>query len=219
MPPADLCISPARGDGDLRAAHDLFRHRIGAELVEDWESFVISATRASAYWMPLVLLAEAGGRVVAAQLGGLLPRVRMLSLPYTAVAEGFEGRGIYTRLKRAMIEALRAMASARGLPEPLGNVAEEAPGSAQYERKVVRGKAVVLPIAYVQPAVQGLEEHTLALTYEPLLGEAPTFTRDEALCIAAAVYQALYRIELPEQHPAYRRMAASAGLLPGEGRG
>jgi hypothetical protein len=207
MPHADPRIHPAHGDQEIRAAHSLFRRRIGAALVEDWDSFRASVSEASAYWLPLLLLAEVQGTLAGAQLGGLLPEVRMLSLPYTAVEDGFEGQGIYTAIKRVMLAELRSMAHARGLPEPLGNVSEEASGSAQYVRKVERGGAVVLPIAYVQPAAQGLDERPLALTYEPLVGGTPAFTREDALRIAAAVYRALYRISDPERHPAFLRMA------------
>jgi hypothetical protein len=206
MQPVDLSIRLARGAVDVRAAHHLFRRRIGPTLVEDWDSFLISASGENAYWAPLLLLAEVQGTLAGAQLGGLLPEVQMLSLPYTAVESGFEGLGIYTRIKQAMIAELRGMARERGLPEPRGNVSEEAPDSAQYARKVLRGNAVVLPIRYMQPAAQGLEERTLALTYEPLSGDAPAFTREDALRITAAVYRALYRIAEPERHPAFQRM-------------
>lgn len=206
MAAADLSIRPADGAADLRAAHHLFRRRIGAELVEDFDGFAASATHVSEHWVPLLLLAEMDCTLVGAQLGGLLPEVQMLSLPYTAVEAGFEGQGVYTRLKQAMLSELRSKARSLGLPEPLGNVSEEAPGSAQYNRKVVRGTAVVLPIAYLQPATHGLSEHTLALTYEPLTEEPPVFTRGDVLRIAAAVYRALYQIDEPELHPAFQRM-------------
>lgn len=142
--------------------------------------------------------------VVGAQLGGLLPAVGMLSLPYTAVDERFEGQGVYRRLKQAMLAELRALAAARGLPPPTGNVSEEVPGSAQYERKIGRGIAAVLPIPYLQPAVEGLKETSLALTFEPLVEPAPRFDRDDVLRIIAAVYRGLYRIARPEEHPAFQ---------------
>lgn len=199
-------VRPGASEPDLRAAHALFRRRIGDCLVEDWDSFRLSATEETADWAPLLLLAEVEGQLAAAQLGGLLPAVRLLSLPYTAVEERFEGQGIYLHLKRAMIERLRAMAAGRGLPAPLGNVAEEAPGSPQYRRKVEGGIAVVLPVAYVQPAAQGLAEAPLALTFEPLVQPSPTFTADDLRRIVVAIYRGLYRIPDPPAHPAFQRM-------------
>lgn len=196
----------SREPGDIQAAHDLFRRRIGGCLVEDSASFMISASEETADWLPRLALAELDGRLVGAQLGGLLPAVAMVSLPYTAVEEGYEGRGIYLAIKRAVLAELKGLARERELPPPTGNVSEEAPGSPQYERKVGKGIAVVLPLAYRQPGEQGLAETPLALTYEPFQPPPPRFTHAECLRIAAAVYRALYRIAGPEHHPAYQRM-------------
>lgn len=243
MEPGEPLICFACSDADVRAAHDLFLHRIGPGHVEHWPGFRSSARRETPDWIPRLALAYlpgcgpavgpgqrpgptttprtrngragagAGGarrwQLAGAQLGGLLPPVGLVSLPYSAVTEPCEGRGVYLALKRAMLAELRALAFARGLAAPAGNVAEEAPGSAQYARKVGGGFAVPLPIAYLQPAVQGLKEAPLALTYEPLAGSPPPFSPDDTLRIVAAVYRGLYRIARPDQHPAFRKMAAS----------
>ena len=196
---------------DVLAAHALFRKRIGADLVEDQASFIISATAAGADWLPRLGIAELGGRLAAAQLGGLLPAVGMLSLPYTAVAEEFEGQGVYRALKTAMLAALREDARARGLPTPIGNVSEERPGSAQYRRKVEGGIAIVLPVAYLAPAAQGLAETRLALTYEPLTDAPPPGSAEELRAVVAAIYRGLYRLAEPETGAAFRRTVASIG--------
>ena len=209
--PAEPVIRWARTAAEVDAAYDLFLRRIGPRLVEDEASFRVSATLATADWVPRLGLAEVDGQLAAAQLGGLLPAVGMLSLPYTAVAEPFEGRGVYRRLKAAMLEQLRSDARTRGLPEPVGNVSEELAGSAQYRRKVERGIAVVLPVAYASPAAQGLAETPLALTYEPLTDDPPPDTPTALREIVAAVYRGLYRIAEPEQYPTFRRIAASLG--------
>ena len=214
--PAEPLIRWAGTAAEVDAAHDLFLRRIGPRLVEDRASFRVSATHATADWAPRLGLAEVDGQLAAAQLGGLLPAVGMLSLPYTAVAEPFEGRGVYRRLKAAMLERLRSDARARGLPEPVGNIAEELVGSAQYRRKVERGSAVVLPVAYVSPAAQGLAETPLALTLEPLVDGPPPSSPDALRAIVAAVYRGLYRIAEPEQDPTFRRIAASLGQVPTE---
>src|SRR5262249_49911209 len=135
----------------------------------------------------------------------------LLSLPYTAVAEAFEGQGVYRRLKMAMLARLRSDARARGLPEPGGNIAEEVVDSAQYRRKVAGGLAVVLPLDYVSPAAQGLEETPLALTFEPLAGGAPPDSAADLRRIVAAVYRGLYRIADPERDPSFQRVVASLG--------
>ena len=197
---------------DIGWAHALFVERIGASLVESRESFVQSATEQTPVWRPRLALAEVGGRRVGAQLGGLLPEVGLLSLPYTAVAAGYEGQGVYTALKRAMLAALERMAGARGLPSPAGNISEEAAGSAQYRRKVERGTAIVLPVPYLQPAAQGVAQTPLALTYEPLTGPIPAFTGEQCLTIVAAVYRALYRIERPEEHSSYQEIVCGLGV-------
>lgn len=204
----------AQTEADLDAAHDLFRRRIGARLVEDRASFGSSAAVETPDWIPRLALVEIDGQLAGAQLGGLLPAVALLSLPYTAVAEPFEGQGVYRRLKEAMIAALRIDARARGLPEPAGNVAEEVAGSAQYRRKVERGIATVLPVAYRSPAAQGLDETPLALTYEPLTGASPPSAPDALRAIVAAVYRGLYRIADPERDPAFQRIVAPLGHSP-----
>jgi GNAT superfamily N-acetyltransferase len=212
--PAEPTIRWGRTEADLDAAHDVFLRRIGARLVEDRASFAISATVETPDWIPRLALAEVGGELAGAQLGGLLPAVALLSLPYTAVAEPFEGQGVYRRLKEAMIAALRAEAHARNLPEPAGNVSEEVAGSAQYRRKVERGIASVLPVAYRSPAAQGLDETPLALTYEPLTDAPPPASPDALRAIVAAVYRGLYRIADPERDPAFQRTVASLGHVP-----
>ena len=211
---AEPVVRWARTDADVDAAHDLFQRRIGARLVEDRESFQRSATVETADWVPRLGLVEVGGRLAGAQLGGLLPAVGMLSLPYTAVGEAFEGRGIYRQLKEAMIARLRHDARERGLPEPAGNVSEEVTGSAQYRRKVERGIAVVLPVAYRSPAAQGLEETPLALTYEPLTDAAPPSSAEALRTLVAAVYRGLYGIAEPERDPAFQRIVAELGTGP-----
>jgi len=213
--PDEATIRWAETDADIDAAYALFRRRIGVALVEDEASFRISVSCESADWIPRLGLAEVDGRPVAAQLGGLLPAVRLLSLPYTAVAEAFEGRGIYRMLKLAMIERLRHDARAHALPEPEGNVAEEPVGSAQYRRKVGGGIAVVLPVAYRSPAAQGLRETPLALTYEPLTAVAAPIDPVAIRGIVAAIYRGIYRIAAPEQDPTFRRVVATLAGAPG----
>jgi hypothetical protein len=208
-PAAAVAVRFSRAAADIAAAHRLFVRRIGRRHVEDAASFRVSASVETADWIPRLGLAEHGGRLVAAQLGGLLPAVAMLSLPYTAVDESYEGQGVYLRLKQAMIAELGALARARGLPAPLGNVSEEAPGSAQYARKVGRGIAVAFPFPYAQPAVLGLDEAPLALTFEPLVAPPPAFTPADHRRIVAAVYRGLYRIADPTADPTFRRIAAA----------
>jgi hypothetical protein len=199
----------AQSAAEVQAAHQLFLRRIGPRLVEDAASFRISATVETADWVPRLGLAEVDGQLAGAQLGGLLPAVRMLSLPYTAVAEPFEGQGVYRRLKAAMIERLRLDARERNLPEPVGNVSEEPVGSAQYRRKVEGNIAVVLPVAYASPAAQGLEETPLALTFEPLTDVPPPSSAGALRAVVAAVYRGLYRIADPDRDPTFRRVIAS----------
>lgn len=213
LAPDSVPIRFAHAAREARAAHRLFLRRIGACLVEDWPSFRVTALVGSAEWVPRLALAEHDGHLIGAQLGGLLPAVGLLALPYTAVAEGWEGRGVYRALKTAMLAELRALAAARGLPPPAGNVAEEAPGSAQYRRKVEQGGALAFPYLYLQPAVQGLAETPLALTYEPLVGPPPPCTPEVYLRLVAAVYRALYRIAAPEEHPTFHRIAVAARAL------
>jgi len=207
--PDEPLVRWAGTTADVDAAHALFLRRIGPRLVEDTESFRISATLETPDWVPRLGLVEVDGQLAAAQLGGLLPAVGMLSLPYTAVAEPFEGRGVYRRLKESMLEALRLDARARSLPEPAANVAEEQVGSAQYRRKVEGGIAAVLPVAYFAPAALGLTEESLALTYEPLTDAPPPTSPVELRAIVAAVYRGLYRVSEPERVPAFRRMVTS----------
>ncbi len=223
----------SRFEEGVRAAHDLFIERIGAHHVEDADGFRQSVCVETADWIPRLGLAfvarDTGGDAVrrpaassaepelssgawtlaAAQLGGLLPPIRMVSLPYTAVAAPFEGQGVYLTLKRAMLAELQSLAGARGLPAPLGNISEEAPGSAQYQRKVGRGIAIPFGFTYYQPAVSGLREISLALTFEALARPAPQFSPDDELQIVAAIYRGLYRIARPESHPTFQRIAAS----------
>lgn len=211
---AEPLIRWVQAEEDVTAAHALFVARIGRRLVEDEASFRVSATSESPDWLPRLGLAELDGQLAGAQLGGLLPTVGLLSLPYTAVAAAFESQGVYRRLKLAMLERLRADARARNLPEPAGNLSEEAAGSAQYQRKVERGSAVVLPVPYASPAAQGLSETPLALTYEPLTAAPPPSSPEQLRAVVAAVYRGLYRIAEPERDPTFRRIIAALDPPP-----
>jgi hypothetical protein len=213
-----ILLEFTRSESVLREAHALFVRRIGADMVEDEASFLLSAGVDTPDWIPALSIARIDGEMAGALLGGLLPGVSMLSLPYTAVDERFEGRGVYTTMKPALIDELRAMARARGLPVPIANVSEETPDSDHFRHKVVRGNAVVLPLAYAQPAVQGLEECPLALTYEPLTPAMPTLTPDGCKAIVRAVFRGLYRIPNPDDHPTFRRIIASIAAPSGPPR-
>jgi hypothetical protein len=205
----DVEISFTIKAATIEAVHDLFVRRIGPSLVEERESFTVSVRERNDDWMPTLAVATVDRALAGAQLGGLVPSVGLLSLPYTAVEERYEGRGVYRALKGAMLAELERRAREQGLPPPRGNVSEEAVGSAQYRRKVERGDAIHLPLAYAQPRAQGLEEHPLALTYEPLDSPIPAFDPGELLRIVAALYRGLYRIERPEDDPTFRRIATA----------
>jgi hypothetical protein len=112
----------------------------------------------------------------------------MLSLPYTAVEEAFEGRGIYRTLKAAMLTALQEDARVRDLPDPTGNVSEERPGSAQYRRKVEGGIAVVLPIDY-RARRPGPPGNTIGADLRAAGGCAAAFVGGEARAIVGAIYR------------------------------
>ncbi len=193
---------------DVRAAHALCLQRMGPALVEDAAGFARSATEATVDWVPVLALAEIDGELAGVLLGGLLPAVRLVSLPYTAIDERFERRGLWRALKAATLARLHEMAAERGLPAPFGNVSEEEEGGYHYQQKLKQG-ATLLPVPYRQPAEQGLEETALALTFDPFPGAPAGFTRDELLAIVAALYRALYRIAEPEAHPAYQRIRAA----------
>ena len=212
---AEPVIRPATSATDIAAAHRLLSERIGPCLVEDAASFRQSATLATADWRPRLLIAEAEGRVVGAQVGGLLPAVGLLSLPYTAVASDYEGRGLYRAIKRRMLADLDRLAAEAGLPLPIANVSEEAAGSVQFRRKTERVGAVALPFPYWQPAAQGLTETPLILTFEPLRpGAQPPATPAEYLSLVTALYRGLYRLAEPASDPTYQRIAAALAGPP-----
>lgn len=185
--------------------HALFLRRIGGSLVEDAASFRLSALASGMEWRPRLGLVRDGERLAAAQLGGLLPSVGLLSLPYTAVEDGYEGQGLYHHLKQAMLRRLRADAELLGLPTPTANVSEEVEGSAHYQRKTA-GTAIVLPIAYASPAAQGLRETPLALTWEPLTDAPSPSSLQELRRIVAALYRGLYGVASPETDVTFRRI-------------
>jgi hypothetical protein len=212
VPAVEPCLSFDAAPTTLTAVHELFARRIGAALVEDAASFVLTATAANRDWIPRLAIATVAGDLAGAQLGGLLPRVGMLSLPYTAVEPGHEGRGVYRALKQSMLDELARLARSLGLPPPTANVSEEAIGSEQYRRKVLRGTAVHLPFAYAQPAVQGLREYPLALTVEPLVTPAPALGPHEWVRVVEALYRGPYRIDAPWRDPTFRRIIA--GINP-----
>lgn len=197
-------------DRSVRQAHALFEETIGSENVEDADSFrdTVSPLTDPSVAPKLVASFEAG-RPIGAMLGVYLRRTNGCMILYAGVREPFRGRGVYTRMRKFLMQELAT--ESETYP---GFVLSEVEDEGWLHRKYLdEWGGFTAPIDYLQPSVQGLRRRRLRLVAAPMSSSTQE-TTENLQQILWDIFTGIYRIPEPELDPCFRRAAASLGRTP-----
>jgi hypothetical protein len=140
-------------------------------------------------------------------------------MAYSAVRKAWRGGGIYTAMRDLLLRLFNQEAAKGGSQPRAGGdganrrpvdyvISELAENSRLYARYLREWDAIVLPCAYEQPKVQGLQARDLKLVVQPIGKTAPPET-SEVLTIVREIYERVYRIPDAAESRAFHRVAAS----------
>ena len=162
-------------------SHALLCRAMGAANVEDTESFRETLSPATD---PLVVPAMVCGlveeTVVGVAVGAYLVEPNFGFVAYASVDEGWRRMGVYTTLRAKLIDRLRLHGAERGQSDLAYVVSEMESGYFLIRRFVGEDGAYIAPVAYEQPAVQGLETRRLELVVRLMGVSTPTGPRPDA---------------------------------------
>ena len=197
----------------------LLQEAMGVDAVEDIGSFrrtVSTATDTAV--VPKLVGATRRSEMVGFSVGTYLRNLNMGFILYSAVRKEWRRRGIYTAMRDKLVSELDDEAGARRSQAHRVSyvVSEQVENSRLHRRYVREWGAFVLPLAYEQPAVQGLRARELKLVVQPLGRQTPP-DGDEIVAIVREVYERIYRIHDAANHPTFRRVVASLPDLPVQG--
>ena len=198
------------GDTDrVLEVHSLLVSSFTPGLVEEWESFLQSVSRAAHPGAaPTVVVALHGAAVVGAVVGAYLSGVNAGMVLYSAVERRARNRGLYGAMRARLVEALAADARNAGRPGVDYVVSEVEEDSLLHRRYVSEWRAYTAPCDYWQPEAQGLSARPLKLVLQPVLAERPPTPR-EIVLIVREIYRSVYRLPRPEEDQSYRRVILS----------
>jgi hypothetical protein len=157
-----------------------------------------------------LMVAERGGRVIAAASGTYLGNVNVGVIGYVVVRRNARVAGLGPRIRQALRKAFEADAVRLGhgaLEAIVGEVRADNP----WLRSLVRREgALALDFEYVQPALDPkLEPVPLVFYYQPL--RRPVRSLDAAYLrrLLFTIWRRAYRVSRPLARPAFRRMLRS----------
>ena len=191
----------------VRRAHELFVETIGADGVEDLDSFRLTVSPSTkAPLVPKLIGSYDRGRLIGAMLGVFLRRVNGGMVLYAGVRGPFRRQGLYSEMRTKLLSELSAES-----PTSLGFVLSEVEDGSWLQRRYLdEWGAFGAPLEYVQPAVQGLARRRLDLMVVPQAA-----CREEIIhalpAIVRKVFTGVYRISEPEDHPDFRHIMDSFG--------
>ncbi len=191
----------------LVSVHELLVETIGADAVEDLDSFLHTVSSSSnSSLSPMLVEACDGHRLIGVTLGAYLRRVNGGMVLYAGVKEPFRRQGLYTEMRTRLLAKLAAES-----PTRLGFVLSEVEDGSWLHRMYLEDwGAFIAPLDYVQPAVQGLSRRRLDLVVLPQAAD-----REEIIhslpAIVREVFMSVYRISEPEDHPDFRHVVDSIG--------
>ena len=141
---------------------------------------------------------------------------------YSAVSGPARGHGVYTSMRRRLVDALSRHA---GTFEEGRNGRREGPATLNYMvSEVERGTrlhraygkrwgAFEVRCDYVQPPVQGLEARELTLMFQPLGRNGPP-DREEVVSVVREIYGRVYRMPAEDYGPYLSRVVVSIDSEP-----
>lgn len=203
-------------DPAFDAAYALLRAEFPrAEMLpkSDWSNAM--RERRARLWTDInwhLLVAERGGRTIAAATGMYLGNVNIGIVGYIAVQSSARALGLGPRMRRALRDRFEGDARHAGretLAAILGEVRIDNP----WLRTLVRREgAIALDFDYFQPSLGGTRKPVpLVLYFQPLSKSAPrTALGAQALRkLLYTMWRRAYRVSRPLSDPAFRRMMRS----------
>ena len=191
----------------VRRAHELFVETIGPDGVEDLDSFRLTVSPfSSPAFVPKLIEAYDGDQLIGAMLGVYLRRVNGGMVLYAGVKKAYRGQGLYTEMRCALLGGL-SKESPMGLEVVLSEVE---PGSWLQRKYLDEWGAFIAPLAYVQPAVQGLSRRCLDLMVVPQAADRAKVIQSLP-AIVREVFTSVYCISEPEDDPDFRHIMDSIG--------
>ena len=202
----------------IEAVHAFLTDQMGRGLVEDLGSFVKSLSPdTDPAVVPAAVTARQGDAIVGAIVGAYLPEVNVGMVLYSAVSGPARGHGVYTSMRRRLVDALsrRAGTFAEGRngrregPATLSYMVSEVERGTRLHRAYgERWGAFEVRCDYVQPPVQGLEARELTLMFQPLGRNGPP-DRKEVVSVVREIYGRVYRMPAEDYGPYLSRVVES----------
>ena len=194
----------------LRAVHRLLQSTLAPGLVEDLSSFidtVSSATDSPA--APQLVCVMEDSLVQGALVGSYLKKINVGMVLYGAVNEALRGQGLYTSMRRHLIDAFNNESARSGTHRSVDYVvSEQQPGSWLLSLYVNRLACHIAPCDYQQPQVQGLRQKSLHLVFQPIRAKGPP-NIDFVAEVVREIYQHIYKITEPSHNETFRRIVQS----------
>lgn len=157
-----------------------------------------------------LLAAVAGDRVLGVASGVYLAGVNTGFVGYLTTRTEAQGAGLGTRLRGALVDALRANAREHGYAELDGVVGEIEAESPWLRRMVEQKAAVPFDIPYLQPRLSADRQPVhLVLYRQPVGGRNGPLPPDDVKKLIHALYRRAYRVRYPLRLPGFRKMLSA----------
>ena len=168
----------------------------------------------------LLATVNAHGRPVAAAAGIYLETVDAGFITYLAVRAELRGKRVGRRLRRHLVDSIRAEARRKNGAEPAWVVGEVRSGSPWLQMLVSAGKAIPFDFPYFHPWMPRRSEGRYVLYREPLADARAELPADEVVRLVYAIWRRAYRIRFPLQSDTFCYMldrlhtAGTVGIHP-----
>ena len=190
-------------------AHNLLVKSFPPGQVEDFPAFLQSTASAIDFEaVPVVLTASISGHLVGVIIGNYLSHINIGMILYAAVHTGSRRRGIYSAMRRQLIEIFKSKSEHAGSPNPDFIVSEVDPDGIVYKLYRQDWQAFVAPFDYWQPATQGLSSRRMKLVLQPLQQNSQP-NNHWLKNLISNIYTKIYRLSDPEGDPDYQRVIQS----------
>lgn len=147
----------------------------------------------------LLAMVDARGRTMAAAAGIYLETVDAGFITYLAVRAELRGKRVGRRLRRHLMDSIRAEARRKNGADPAWVVGEVRSGSPWLQTLVSAGKAIPFDFPYFHPWMPRSSEGRYVLYREPLADARAVLPADEVVRLVYAIWRRAYRIRFPLQ--------------------
>ena len=164
----------------------------------------------------LLAMVDAQGRPAAAAAGIYLETVDAGFITYLAVRPELRGKRVGRRLRRHLVDSIRAEARRKNGVDPAWVVGEVRSISPWLHTLVNAGKAIPFDFPYFHPWMPRASEGRYVLYREPLADTRPELPAQEVVRLVYAIWRRAYRIRFPLQSETFCYMIdrlQSAGTI------